>query len=100
MKWMEIIELRSVSSHQKSVEEKLKSIIEELDKQIKKQDLKLYSHISLENDYCIQLLYDSKNADINGSPLGMHLLSGLKEYGLVNHSVWIERHMKEFSLRK
>jgi NADPH:quinone reductase-like Zn-dependent oxidoreductase len=34
---------------------------------------------------------DLKNPAIDGSAEGMQLVSTLKEFGLVNHSIWIEK---------
>jgi len=33
-----------------------------------------------------------KKVENNGSRLGLRLASALKEFGLVNHSVWVEMH--------
>jgi nucleoside-diphosphate-sugar epimerase len=33
-----------------------------------------------------------KKEENSGSPLGLRLASALKEFGLVNHSIWIEMH--------
>ncbi len=96
MKWLEIIELRSVSvgSNRKFLKRELKSLIEELNKETEQRAIKVYSRVAVDNDFSIHLLYDSKEADINGSTLGLQLVSALKEYGLINHSVWIERFSK------
>jgi len=91
MKWLEIIELRSVGSDRELLESQLQNLTNELDKETKKQAIKVYSHTTVETDFSIHLLHDSKEADIGGSPLGLHLASALKKFGLVNHSVWVER---------
>jgi len=91
MKWLEIIELRSVESNRELLESQLQKLINEVDKETKKQAIKVYSHTTVETDFRIHLLHDSKEADISGSPLGLHLASALKKFGLVNHSVWVER---------
>ncbi len=90
MKWLEIIELRSVESNRELLESQLQKLINEVDKETKKQAIKVYSHTTVETDFRIHLLHDSKEADISGSPLGLHLASALKKFGLVNHSIWIE----------
>jgi len=45
----------------------------------KKQAIKAYSRVIMD-------------ADISGSPLDLRLASALKKFGIVNHSVWVERH--------
>jgi alkyl hydroperoxide reductase subunit AhpF len=92
MKWLEIIELRSVGKNRTEMELQLKNLIDEVKQKTRQQAIKVYSHITVETDFSIHLHNDSKRADISGSPLGHRLVSALKEFGLVNHSVWIEKH--------
>ena len=94
MKWLEIIELRSVGKNRKFLEQDLKSLIEELNKETEQRTTKVYSRVVVDSDFSIHLLHDSKEADINGSPLGFQLVSTLKEFGLINHSVWVEQFNK------
>jgi len=91
MKWLEIIELRSVDSNRELLESQLQNLINELDKETKKQAIKAYSRLMIDTDFSIHLFHDSKKVENNGSPLGLRLASVLKEFGLVNHSIWIER---------
>jgi hypothetical protein len=44
----------------------------------------------IDTDFSIHLFHDSKKVEKSGSPLGLRLASALKEFGLVNHSIWIE----------
>ena len=96
MKWLEIIELRSVSvgNNKEFLERELKSLIEELNKETEQRTIKAYSRVVVDSDFSIHMFHDSKEADINGSPLGLQLVSALKGYGLINHSVWVERFSK------
>ncbi|UCF84188.1 MAG: hypothetical protein JSV50_00710 [Desulfobacteraceae bacterium] len=91
MKWLEIIELRSVGNKRTVMELQLNSLIDEVIQKTSQQAIKVYSHITVETDFSIHLHNDSKSADNDGSPLGQRLVSALKEYGLVNHSVWVEK---------
>lgn len=91
MKWLEIIELRSADSNRAVLESQLQNLINKVNKESKHKSIKVYSHTTVETDFSIHLLHDSKEADIGGSPLGLHLASALKKFGLVNHSVWVER---------
>jgi hypothetical protein len=94
MKWLEIIELRSAGSNQALLESQLQSLINKVDKETKKQAIKAYSRVMIDTDFRIHLFHDSKKIENSGSPLGLHLASALKEFGLVNHSIWIEMHSK------
>lgn len=91
MKWLEIIELRSVGKNRTEMELQLNNLIAEVKQETRQQAIKVYSHITVETDFSIHLHSDSKSADIGGSPLGQRLVSALKECGLVNHSVWVEK---------
>jgi len=92
MKWLEIIELRSVGSNRTLLESQLQSLINEVNQDAKQQTIKVYSHVAVETDFSIHLVHDSHRVNISGSPLGQCLASALKEFGLVNHSVWVERY--------
>jgi hypothetical protein len=92
MKWLEVIELRSMGNKRAVIESHLQDLIDEMIQEARQQKIKAYSHVTVETDFNIHLYHDSKRADINGSPLGLRLASALKEFGLVNHSVWVEMH--------
>jgi hypothetical protein len=92
MKWLEIIEFRSVGKNRTTMEKKINGLIDEVKQKMRQQAIKVYSHISVETDFSIHLYNDSDSADYGGSPLGQRLISALGEFGLVNHSVWIEKH--------
>jgi hypothetical protein len=69
MKWLEIIELRSVDSNRELLKRQLKALIDEAHKKAEQQAIKVYNHVAIDTDFSIHLLYDSVKADINGSPL-------------------------------
>jgi hypothetical protein len=45
-------------------------------------------------DFSIHLFHETAKVKDWGSELGQHIASALKEYGLVNHQIWIETHSK------
>ncbi len=94
MKWLETIELRSVGNKRKLVESQLQKLINEVNKETKKPAIKSYSRVLIDTDFSIHLFHDSKKVDNSGSELGLRLASALKEFGLVNHSIWIKMHGK------
>jgi hypothetical protein len=51
-----------------------------------------FSRVLLDTDYMIQIFHDSNKLENPGSPLGIRLANALKEFGLVNHSVWVDMH--------
>jgi hypothetical protein len=88
MKWLEVIKLRSVGKGSGFLEE----LLLPMDKFIQNGlvETKTYHHAALETDLSVHLLWDSEHPKQNGSALGLRLAQALKEFGLTDHSVWIE----------
>ena len=55
-----------------------------------KQTMKYYRRVMINTDFSIHLFHDSNIVENSGSQLGLRLASSLKEWGSVNHYVWIE----------
>jgi hypothetical protein len=83
MKWMEIIEVRSSHNSQ-----------ELLNSESSEQTIRIYSKLYLDTDYIILLLNDFPQNDQRGSQFGLHLSAALREFGMINHSVWTDIHSK------
>ena len=94
MKWLEVIELRSVNSNRELLESHLRTLLAAIDKETQQQTIKSYRSVMIDNDFSIHLSYDSTKLENKGSQLGLRLASALKEFGLVNHSIWLEMHGK------
>jgi hypothetical protein len=94
MKWLELIELRSVGNNLKIIEPELNHLINEIKKESEQRAIKVYSRFAVDSDFSFHLIHDSIEVDIHGSPLGLQLVSALKEFGLINHSVWVEHFSK------
>ena len=92
MKWLEIIELRSDNRNIMLLEQQLNNLSKDLKKNTEQMAIEVYSRVAVDSDFSIHLLHNSEKADINGSSLGLLLVSNLKEFGLVNHKVWIEKY--------
>ena len=90
MKWLEMIELRSVECHRELLESQLQQLIHDVNKETDPQAIRAYHRVTIDTDVSIHLVHESTHAERNGSPLGVRLASSLQEFGLVNHSVWIE----------
>ncbi len=88
MKWLEVIRLRSTEESSGLLKKILRSI-----SPIKQPGLagvKIYRHASLETDLSIHLQWHSDRPERDGSAPGLHLAHALKEFGLVDHSLWME----------
>jgi len=89
MKWLEIIKLRSAGMGEELLEEFLRSLVkpgqsEEL------VEIKTYRHAALGNDVSVHLHWESERPEQNGTDLGLRLAQTFKEFGLIDHSIWIE----------
>ena len=85
-----MIHLRSVVSNRKRLESKLQKLINEVDRKPKKHSIKIYNRERIGTDICIILFHDREKVEIGGSRLSLCLVAALKEFGLVNNSIWIE----------
>jgi hypothetical protein len=86
MAWLEIIELRcdgNLNPH-------LQLLIDNITEIGQKEQIRVYHHGSVETDFSIHLQHKTQEFEQAGSPLGFLLAGNLKEYGLVNHSIWSE----------
>ena len=99
MKWIEIIELRSTGNTRKQLEKHIQEIIDQAEKKSGQQTVKLYTRMKIETDLSIHLVHNSSEAKNRGSSLGLRLVSALKFYGLVNHTIWIEKQKDNEVLR-
>ena len=91
MIWMEFIK---VQTSQSNVYAMLKNFVAECRKSKGLLDAKVFSH-TMVDDCSLCLLWKTKRFDPQGSSVGMHLTNTLKKYGLVDHSVWVEKDENE-----
>jgi hypothetical protein len=88
MKWLEVIKVRSAGGSSGLPEELLLSISGS--NQSGLVEMKTYRHAALETDASVHLHWNSEMPEPNGSALGLRLAQALKEFGLIDHSVWVE----------
>jgi hypothetical protein len=91
MKCIEVIEIRSNESSRKQLHKELQNIAVEINEKRAGKIVRILSHVSMRSDFRIQLEHESLSVGEGGSQTGLRLAMALKEYGLVNHSVWIEQ---------
>lgn len=88
MKCLEVIKLRSTGEGSELLEELLRSVDKFSQRGL--VETRTYHHAALGTDLSVHLLWDSDRPEPNGSDLGLRLVQALKEFGLVDYSVWIE----------
>ena len=92
MEWVEIIELQTVDSNRDMLESPLQELINEVDMETKKHEIKAFSHAMIDANFSINLFHGSKMVEHFGSRLGLRLASVLREFGFVKHSIRIDMH--------
>jgi hypothetical protein len=90
MNWIETIEIRTKHNSKELLESQLRKILDEIRENGQKRKIRVFSKINLETDYLVLLEDDSVQIAQEGSSLGHQLVSFLKDFGMVNHSVWNE----------
>ena len=90
MKWLEVIELRSIDCDQEVLEKQLGQLLSECEKKMEGKRFGLYRRATVNTDFSIHLLHEGEQIEVCGSELGIRLVSALKEFGMVNHSIWVE----------
>jgi len=89
MKWIEIIKLRTAGEVPESLKGFLSGLLKNGSPGLR--EARLYRHAEWETDWTIHLHWESEQPEKNGSALGLHLSQALKEFGLIDHSKWIEQ---------
>jgi hypothetical protein len=88
MKWIEMIRLRSAEKAPESLKTLFSASTENVPPGL--IGAGIYRHALWETDWSLHLRWDSENPEKNGSALGIRLAQALKEFGLVDHSIWID----------
>lgn len=92
MKYVEIIEVRAQGNRRIALESHLSSLLRD---DPYKHEISIFYNSHFKDDISLHLAGESTEIAKNGSTLGMHLVSTLKDFGIVNHSVWIQKHATE-----
>jgi UDP-N-acetylmuramoylalanine-D-glutamate ligase len=90
MRLLEIITIRSVGNIPKPLISNLLSQIEQTHTAEKPVAIKMYHHSGVNTDVSIHLHWRSISGSQGKSSLGMMLSHTLRDFGLLNHSIWIE----------
>lgn len=90
MNWLEIIHLRATGRRTEQFEQSVEQLIDEAKQEGCCEKIHIYGRVLVDTDMCIHLHRDTMPVAKNGSPLGLRLASALREFGMVNHTVWGE----------
>jgi len=89
MKWLEIIELRAVHIDQHALHQQIAWLLNKM-----KEDkvVKIYIKVRVDTDWSIHVQHDSEKVETHGSEVARRLREIIKQFGLVNHSIWLEQY--------
>ncbi len=88
MSHLEIIQIRTAKTNQKLLNDFLSAWLNQVNESKKTEKIKIYKRINLETDYSIHIELKAKT---DKDQIGEKLASTLKEFGIVNYSVWVEQ---------
>ncbi len=94
MNRLEIIQIRTAKTNQKLLSEFLSTWLTQVNKGEKIGKVKIYKRINLETDYSVHIEFSGKIKN-NENRLGESLASALKEFGIVNYSIWIHQKVND-----
>ena len=57
--------------------------------------VRLYFHATIPTDLSVHIRTETKTRDKNTSDLGLCLAAALREFGMVQHTVWIEDQIEQ-----
>ena len=78
--------VRSVNAAKDQLDQALKTDLKEI-----AQSVKVYHHQTIKEDLCVVLIWKTAEMARFWINLGLHLTSALREFGRVDHSVWVEK---------
>lgn len=90
MKWIEIIKISVAENMRAALEKQIKSVMDKLNAEVNVDTVKLYNN-PLDGDLSIHLCWNNGKAEPRGSKTGLCLVHLLREFGLISHSVWVEK---------
>lgn len=91
MKCVEVITLRSLAKvNIETMDELLRQVFKSKISGFTPK-IRIYRHSTVETDFSIHICWETEEQHPRGSPLGHQFTDGLKELGLLTHSVWVEK---------
>ncbi len=90
MSWFEVIHLRTTTRETVQLVPIIQQLIGEAEEEGFCREIKMYRRALVDTDLSVLLYHDALNVEKNGSSLGLRMASALKEFGMVNHTAWVE----------
>lgn len=90
MEWIEIIRLRMHQDKDRQVKIFLKAVFAELLEVPGLEKVDFYRNGSVPTDMGLHLSWRGPSAETHGSQLGVNISENLKDFGLLDHSIWVK----------
>lgn len=90
MRILEIIEIRSHAAGREQLRRELIQFAKEINEAGGGESVRVYARTRVQSDFSIHIESTVGKTTGEGSESGLRLILALREYGLVNRSVWIE----------
>ena len=91
MEWLEIIKIQGAPAGYRNADTE---VLKQLNQGTAETGLimaRVYTRASVVDDLVITLTWETDSPGASGSTLALSLAREFRQYGLVDHSVWIER---------
>jgi hypothetical protein len=79
-----------MGSNPETVKKQIHELLSDINKKENSWKISAYNRVMIESDFTIHLMHESDKVIKTGSELGLYLSASLKEFGMVNHSIWIQ----------
>jgi hypothetical protein len=94
MKWLETIKVQTAIGFETAMEKEFKVLMKDLLTKTRSLGLEkahIYNHASVPGYFAICLTWETEVPQTTGSLIGLNLSQAYKAFGLVDHSVWVEK---------
>ena len=91
MRWMEMIRLRTTHAQLENVAGLLLDTMRSAVGEAGLVRIHMYNSASYQTDLALSLTWDTNSFQHEGSRAGLSISEALKTFGLVEHSIWVEK---------
>ncbi len=90
MKFLEIIEVRSHAAGYEQMRTELIQFANEINASMGNESVRVYTRYHMQSDFSVHIEHSYEHSANEDSHAGSQLMRVLRDYGLVNRTVWIQ----------
>lgn len=87
--WLEIIHIRTTESRSELLIGELTGLLSSIREEADTLTISLFRHAALPADISLHLVHQSDREPPGKSNTGLRISSAMREYGMVDHGVWV-----------